>query len=416
MEVQEYISKKKDIQACLLNYLVDGTDDEYYKLIKLINESDVSDNRYELKSILQLINAIIQNYHRSTGFFNKIDKILSNYILNIKKHFTKSEVYEIFSPNQRTLYFLLQNDLISTDDLLKLDEYRIGYFYPEIKTKIRYTLLNQIESSNKEIFENFNEDEFNKKRLVGENDTCICKLIREDSIAEFVKYVNQTNYPLNKPIEWSLFETNSFLIEEHKYDPMQLTLIYYAYFFGSIQIVKYLIINGQKLTTYLWPYAIHSNNAELIQMLVDGNFIPQETYFMTRRNKFIRQHPEENLDVFYDQETQKKSIWDFQTFKTTLVQSIECHNNDTFQYIMDNAAEMKPESKLERKYDSKEFQCDSRTDVTFAKFKYYNYICFPDDIDDQTLFFCACKYDYPAIVDLFLKNKKVDINTMIVLH
>ena len=106
---------------------------------------------------------IIQNYHRSTGFFNKIDKILSNYILNIKKHFTKSEVYEIFSPNLRTLYFLLQNDLISTDDLLKLDEYRIGYFYPEIKTKIRYTLLNQIESSNKEIFENFNEDSSQSK-------------------------------------------------------------------------------------------------------------------------------------------------------------------------------------------------------------------------------------------------------------
>ena len=56
-------------------------------------------------------------------------------------------------------------------------------------------------------------DNFFKQRKIGQNENYICKLIREDSIDEFITFVNQHNYLPNSNIERSIYETNSFLIK-----------------------------------------------------------------------------------------------------------------------------------------------------------------------------------------------------------
>lgn len=77
---------------------------------------------------------------------------------------------------------------------------------------------------------------------------------------------------------------------------------------------------------------------------------------------------------------------------------------------------MQPENDPVNDYYSSQFVTDSNTDVTFSIFKYFNYLCFPDDINDKMLFFYACKYDYPSIVEFFLKKGKIDINMTIILN
>ena len=57
-------------------------------------------------------------------------------------------------------------------------------------------------------------DNFEAKRLVGENDSDLCSLIRDDSIDEFVIYVNKEHLTLTNTIKPSIFETNSFLIDK----------------------------------------------------------------------------------------------------------------------------------------------------------------------------------------------------------
>ena len=80
-------------------------------------------------------------------------------------------------------------------------------------------------------FENvLNSKDFEENRRVGENHNYICKLIRNDSLIEFIQYVNQTNFSISLKINHSIFETKSFLL---KNEP---TLIEYSAFFGSIQI------------------------------------------------------------------------------------------------------------------------------------------------------------------------------------
>ena len=95
---------------------------------------------------------------------------------------------------------------------------------------------------------------FEEKYQIGENDLCICSLIRSDSVEEFITYVNRTNLSLLTKIKPFVYETHSFLINK------KTTMNEYAAFFDSIQIIQCLKYNKIPLTSNLCIYAIHSNN------------------------------------------------------------------------------------------------------------------------------------------------------------
>ena len=128
------------------------------------------------------------------------------------------------------------------------------YFFNEIKNFIKRNIKNRIEEDIKDIT---NDDliSYEEKRKIGENDSLISKLIREDSVEEFVSFINKTNFSLLSIINPSIFETNRFLINK------KLTLIEYAAFYRSIQIFHFLYMNKVDLSSSLWIYAIHSLKA-----------------------------------------------------------------------------------------------------------------------------------------------------------
>lgn len=105
--------------------------------------------------------------------------------------------------------------------------------------------------------ENFEENRYN-----GENENYICKLIREDLIDDFVIYVNQNNVSVDSRIPNSIYETSELLT---KYT--NVSLIEYSAFCGSIQIFQYLRLQGAFLGVYLLKFAVHSNNAEMINLV-----------------------------------------------------------------------------------------------------------------------------------------------------
>lgn len=57
-------------------------------------------------------------------------------------------------------------------------------------------------------------NDFEKKCQIGQNDSYISELIREDSIKEFIIYVNKRNLQLNSEMNHSIFETNPLLIQK----------------------------------------------------------------------------------------------------------------------------------------------------------------------------------------------------------
>ena len=196
---------------------------------------------------------------------------------NIKQTLSNSEIIKIFKNNKIILYFLYKNQIVTFDE---------SNFNLISKHEKYFEILEASKTMEKNIKE---------KIEIGENDSYISKLIREDSIEEFVAYVNKTNLSLKSTINSSIYETNSFLLKKNP------TLIEYASFYGSIQIFVYLKLNCVELTSSLWIYSIHSNNPEMIHLL-ESNLVEPED----------------------------------KTYIKCLEEAIKCHHNKIANYIIDN--------------------------------------------------------------------------------
>ena len=375
MSFQEYLDTMKDIEGNIVYFLEEEANSEENFLIleSKFNDTKKSDSKYYLLSIMHLISNIVYNHHRFPNFFAKIERILLFFKEDIKKYFSNSEVFNIFRSNKRILLFLIEQQLIIIDEYIvrkiaKTDKYIRAkypqYFQPEIQPFINEKWFTKydpntkenewVEEIKKELPENFYE-----KRKEGENDSQICELIRKDMITEFVAHVTRNDVSLNSKIPPSIYETNSFLLKKIKKDG-GFSLIEYAVFFGSIQIFNYLRLEGVELTPSLWPLAIHGQNSEIIHFLEDNHVeLKDESY----------------KQVFHE--------------------SIKCHHNDIANYFINNFLQNDEENSK----DSIK-QC----------IKYHNFAFLKKEFISESSFWNLCKYDYCALVDIFLKYKAININ------
>ncbi|KAK8871386.1 hypothetical protein M9Y10_007111 [Tritrichomonas musculus] len=210
----------------------------------------------------------------------------------------------------------------------------------------------------------FNSESFDQKRKIGENEDYICHLIRNDSIVEFITYINQINISLNdQKIKFSIFETNCFLT---KFD--EFSLIEYAAFFGSIQIFKYLHINGVELSSSLWIFAIHGRNSEIIHFLEENHIQPEDT-----------------------------------TYKRCMEESIKCHHNEIINYIKENF--YKPENYI---------------NVYLKNLHNFNFIYLSEnktnDLDDSQILSHFCRSGCLSIINHFIDDLKVNFNSQIIIE
>ncbi|KAK8888428.1 hypothetical protein M9Y10_039498 [Tritrichomonas musculus] len=270
MDGQVYLDEIKQFQSSLLHYLDEGQNlQNYPNLIKFLKDQFSRKRPKEIKETLRLISKISKNHHRSPNFIDKIDQFLINFKNEIKQTFSNYEIFSIFKNNKRLLLFLLKESILTFDqtivDQINYNKYwdanYIKFFLPECKPYITENLYNEIEGD----IHSSNSDEFEEKRKIGENELQICELIRNDSIDEFIVFVNRTNASLSMKIPSSIFETNRFL---YKKSP---TLLEYSAFFGSIQIFKFLFLNGIEFTPSLCLYAIHGDNPDIIHHLEENN-------------------------------------------------------------------------------------------------------------------------------------------------
>ena len=364
----------------------DELDINLKNFIDFVNITKICEDREEFKLLISLISKIIKNHHFSLKFFDKIKQIIICIESDIKRTFSNSEIFNLFKKNKRALLFLINQKFIILDQSIinyiieKIDKngtrYR-HYFYPELKPLINQDLRNFIEN---EFTFPEDMDKFEEKRKACENDSYICELIRNDSVTDFIIYVNKKNINLNSSINPSIFETNSYLIENNP------TLIEYAAFFGSIEIFQYLSINNVELNSKLWLFAIHGQNPSIIHLLEENEVqFPSAEY--NEINEFIfgyRLYRDQGKDI-----------------KNCLIESIKCHHNNIANYFRDNYC-------IET-----HFQIDMKNmflNYINSAFKFYNFEFLPDELNYDFDFFYACRYNYVKLVDLFLKTNKTDIN------
>ena len=292
----------KSIQEFLLEFLNDesnsGADLQF--LTSKFQDLKFYESHYELESLLHLLVRIANNHHCSSNFYGKIEAILTFYKDDIQKFFSNSQIFNIFVSNKRILLYLIEEKIITIDEYivkkLTSDKYvkmkYPQYFSPEIRPFMNEKWFPKIEVkkennsrnnwnnlnnqdqnnlSNKWIEELKNElpEKFYEKRKNGQNDSYICELIEKDLVEEFIAYVNKINLSPRSTIDFSNYETNSFLIKKFtqfknqesnkRFNPFfnnnqnnkkeRISLIEYAAFFGSIQIFNYLRMGKKK--TYI---------------------------------------------------------------------------------------------------------------------------------------------------------------------
>ena len=403
MSSQEYLDTMKDIQENILNFLEEkeNSEENFIILENKFEGNKIKDHSYELLSLLHLISKIGNNHHRFPNFFSKIERILLIFKEDIKKYFSNSEIFNIFKSSKRILLFLIEQQIIIFDEYIAKIITNTGkyikakypqYFQPEIQPFISEKWFPKYKKSSKKEekdYENDDDEEYNKnawveeikselpenfyeKRKEGENDSQICELIRKDMITEFVAHVTRNDISLNSKIQPSIYETNSFLLKKpKKSNQIQFfsrndqkdegfSLIEYAVFFGSIQIFNYLRLEGVKLTSTLWPLAIHGKNSEMIHFL-EGNHV-------------------ELMDKSY---------------KQVFYESIKCHHNDIANYFINNFLHNDEENSQ---------------DTINQCLKYHNFAFLKNDSISEPSFCNLCKYDYCEFVDKLLKDKVLDIN------
>ena len=155
-------------------------------------------------------------------------------------------------------------------------------------------------------------------------------------------------------VEDSIFETNPFLFNNRP------TLIEYAAFFGSIQIIEYLHENKIELGPSLLSYAIHSNNLEMINLFEEYQINPNEN-----------------------------------EYDNCLKEIVGCFHNDIANYIV-NCIFPKKEGKSSQ--------------ILLLGLQFHNFSFIQKDLIDESVFINLCEFDYIYLVDILLKSQKIDVN------
>ena len=268
MNIQQYFDKMKKIQDKILDFIDnEGNYEGNLQILEdFFDDIKIRDNQYDIKLIMHIINEISKFHFRGGNFFSKIERILQYFKNEITTHYSSLELMTIFEDNKRIALFFLKEKIIIVGDVIHTINF--NFFRPERDNY--YNLLSKRNTLPKKESDEESYKQFDEKRMIGENDTYICSLIRNDMVEEFIIYVNKTNLSCKSNIECSVFETNSLLHGKN------VSLIEYASFYGSLQIFQYLRMNNAILTPSLWYYAIHGKNAEIIHLLEEDHIIPQD--------------------------------------------------------------------------------------------------------------------------------------------
>ena len=161
MEIQQYLSQKKDIQKGLLSFIEceHEIEEKYINLINIIKDQKIQQDPQELQMFLSLL-VNITNHKRTSNFYERLEKILLMFQNEIKQSFSNFQIFHIFRKNKRLLLFLLKEKIITVENkiadiMLTKKKFIKGhysmYFYPELKTFLEPKIQKEIENKIQEI-------------------------------------------------------------------------------------------------------------------------------------------------------------------------------------------------------------------------------------------------------------------------
>ncbi|OHS94348.1 hypothetical protein TRFO_11210 [Tritrichomonas foetus] len=230
-----------------------------------------------LVSLKNIINSRPKQYDIYIRLLCEVLKSVKNF------HFNINSLAFLF-PNFNIICSLLAAGIISKKKILKLHKVlKFGTFdYDSILENSDFSIFNE-----KEIYQIMKESF--PPRTVKKPDFRLITIIINDDLDSFQDLVSKEDLNIDSQIYLgkldTIFKKECFLIE-------------YAAFYGSIKIVKYLILQGAKLPKKLMEYAVLGNNNEIIHI--------------------VEQKIQEKID------------------QTVLLEAIRYHQNELAHYLIEN--------------------------------------------------------------------------------
>lgn len=278
------------------------------------------------------------------------------------------------------------------------------YFQPGIKPFIQNPWFPE-KSKNYWVseLENPLPKDFEENRRIGENESLICKIIRNDSISEFISYIKENHCSLNLIVSASIYETNMYLIKtEERPCNSILSLLSYSAYFGSIDMnapiyyeLKSKGDNGCcRNESYTKPplyHALEIDNIEVIKLLLSNKAIDVNipySYNMYRKSVSYKQWECTPSSLESQMEADEVDIDDYDM--TPLYYAIKNKKIDYVKLILAN-------NKVDVNKPFKNYR-------TAEKRKLGK--CF-----DVTPLVCAVKSNDATIVGLLLENKNINIDS-----
>ena len=177
-----------------------------------IRKFQIDGDREEMTQFQLIIKSISDHHHRDINFIPKIQKILQQYQEQIKQTLSNDEIFHLFENNKLIVHFLLKNNIINISE--SIYNYIVNiiepngnrychFFYPELE---QFKGEEEMKSIKEELLKQ-NPTAFNgfeSKRQEGQNDSYICSLIRNDSVEEFIAYINRQNISVSNYIKFCL--------------------------------------------------------------------------------------------------------------------------------------------------------------------------------------------------------------------
>lgn len=153
----------------------------------------------------------------------------------IQNQLTNFEIFDIFKENKRILLILFEEKIITADkematvltQPLYTNRFYYFFFFPELSIFLNKVMKKRAKKKKS----TYQPGEFELNRQKGENEHYICELIRNDSIDDFIIFLNEKNISVSNQIKPSIFETNTFLLDKDNNNEMP-TYIEYAAFCG----------------------------------------------------------------------------------------------------------------------------------------------------------------------------------------
>ena len=234
MEVESWVKEKKELYTPILSFLESEkeSEDEFRAITKIVEDQEIVKNERSTREIFQLLYKIGDNHHRTSDFYNRLVRIFQ-YLKKEQLLIKDTEIFDIYKANKRLLLLLFEHKIIIPDESIvkylieqndSNDQQLKYYFFSEIKNYLTEEMKKSIENQIKKEF-NISVEIFEAKVKEGVNDLPVCNIIRQDSIQDFVSYVNRTNLSLTTEIQADFYESNSLLIEK------KASLIEYAIFY-----------------------------------------------------------------------------------------------------------------------------------------------------------------------------------------